>query len=90
MNASSAAAFTALRDKPLTTGVLVFPNMDQMDFTGPFAVLSRLKGARIVAIGAEKGPFKELLGFTITPDCDLTGAPEIDVLQVPADRARSR
>lgn len=79
---ATAAAFTALRDKPLTIGILIFPDMDQIDFTGPFEVLSRLPNARIVVIGSQKGPFKDHLGLMLTPDCDVAGAPELDVLQV--------
>jgi hypothetical protein len=33
---------TSLRKKKLDIGILIYPRMDQIDFTGPFAVLSRL------------------------------------------------
>jgi cyclohexyl-isocyanide hydratase len=77
-----APAFAALRDKPLTIGILVFPDMDQIDFTGPFEVLARLPGARVVVIGSQTAPFKDHLGLTLTPDCDVAGAPDLDLLQV--------
>ncbi len=31
-------------------GILVFPDMDQMDFTGPFEVLARVPGAAVQVI----------------------------------------
>jgi hypothetical protein len=34
--------FASLRTKALEIGMLIFPQMDQIDFTGPFAVLSRI------------------------------------------------
>ena len=78
----TAPVFTALRRKPLTIGILIFPDMDQIDFTGPFEVLSRLPDAKVHAIGVQAAPFKDHLGLTLTPDCDIAGAPALDVLQV--------
>ena len=40
-------AFTTLRTKPLEIGMLIFPQMDQIDFTGPFAVFSRIPNSVI-------------------------------------------
>jgi cyclohexyl-isocyanide hydratase len=76
-------AFLALRGKPLSIGVLIFPDMDQIDFTGPFEVLARVPDAKVHVIGTQAAPFKDHLGLTLTPDCDLAGAPPLDLLQVP-------
>src|SRR5687767_12974250 len=57
-NFASAEIFTSLRDKPqLSIGILIFPTMDQIDFTGPFEVLVRVPGAKVHVIGTEQGPF---------------------------------
>jgi cyclohexyl-isocyanide hydratase len=76
-------AFTRLRDRPLQIGMLIFPRMDQIDFTGPFAVLSRVPNANLHVIGVEAGPVRDHLGMILTPDVALADAPALDVLHVP-------
>jgi cyclohexyl-isocyanide hydratase len=76
-------AFARLRDRPLHIGILIYPDMDQIDFTGPFEVLARMPNATVHAIGARPGPFRDYLGMTLTPDVALADAPVLDVLQVP-------
>jgi cyclohexyl-isocyanide hydratase len=75
-------AFTELRDKPVDIGILIFPDMDQIDFTGPFEVLVRLPNAKIHVIGTRGAPFKDHMGLTLTPDCSVENAPNLDLLQV--------
>jgi cyclohexyl-isocyanide hydratase len=77
------------RDKParqtkhLTTGALIFPRMDQIDFTGPFEVLSRIPNSTIRAIGQTKSPVRDIQGLILTPEISIAEAPELDVLLVP-------
>ncbi|MEW6436720.1 MAG: DJ-1/PfpI family protein [Pseudomonadota bacterium] len=80
--ASKPEAFTALRGKPLNIGILIFPDMDQIDFTGPFEVLSRVPDAKVYALGARPGPFRDHRGLIVTPDMPLADAPPLDLLQV--------
>ncbi|QAY96803.1 AraC family transcriptional regulator [Methylovirgula ligni] len=77
------AAFTALRDQKISIGILIFPDMDQIDFTGPFEVLSRLPDAKIHIIGTQKGPFRDHAGLILTPEVTLAEAPPLDLLLVP-------
>lgn len=81
--ATTPDAFAALRDKPLRIGILMFPRIDQIDFTGPFEVLARIPGAEVHAIGVERGPIRDHMGLVLTPDAAIADAPELDVLQVP-------
>jgi cyclohexyl-isocyanide hydratase len=82
--AASASAFEALRGRPVTIGVLIFPNMDQIDFTGPLDVFGRVPGAKIRAIGSQREPFRDFLGgITLTPDVAVEDAGEVDLLHVP-------
>jgi cyclohexyl-isocyanide hydratase len=76
-------AFTRFRDKPLNIGILIFPNMDQIDFTGPFEVFSRLPNAKLHVIGTQKGPFRDRGGMILMPEIVLSEAPPLDLLQVP-------
>ena len=67
----------------LNIGSLLFENLDQIDLTGPFEVLSRLPNAthRIYAKSME--PVRDVMGLRIMPDATLTEAPQLDILHVP-------
>lgn len=69
-------------------GALIFPDIDQMDFTGPFEVLSRLPGAHIHVIAKERAPLRDVAGLILTPTTTLTEAPVLDVLLVPGGRGQ--
>jgi cyclohexyl-isocyanide hydratase len=63
---------------------IVFPNMDQMDFTGPFEVLSRLPDAKVHVVWKELAPVRDLFGLVLTPTATLdTVLPGLDVLLIP-------
>ena len=67
----------------LTIGGLIFPNMDQCDFTGPFEVLSRLANATFHTLWKEKGPVRDMRGLHLVADTSFAEAPQLDVLLVP-------
>src|SRR5271165_5965545 len=69
-------------------GALIFPNIDQMDFTGPFEVLSRLRGARIHVFSKSLTPIRDTAGLILTPTVTLAEAPPLDVLLVPGGRGQ--
>ena len=54
-------------DRPLDIGILIFPELDQLDFTGPFEVLSRTPNARIQLIWKRTDPIKDMMGLVLTP-----------------------
>jgi cyclohexyl-isocyanide hydratase len=81
--AEASNAFTRLRERPIDIGILIFPGMDQIDFTGPFEVLSRVSNAKVHVIGTQSGPFRDHQGLVLTPDVSLVDAPTLDLLQVP-------
>lgn len=81
---SDVQAFAQLRNKPsLDIGIIIYPNMDQIDFTGPFEVLVRVPDAKIHVLGTEQGPFRDHKNLILTPELALTNAPPIDLLVVP-------
>ena len=53
----------ALTTRPLSVGCLIFERMDQIDFTGPFEVLSRMPDTRVQIIGKELSPIRDVRGF---------------------------
>lgn len=70
-------------DKPIRIGILVFPRMDQIDLTGPFAVLSRLPNAPVKLLWKATDPVRDYRGLGLIPDAKLTDAGPIDLLVVP-------
>ena len=73
----------APRGHPLTIGALIFPRLDQIDFTGPFEVLSRIPDSSLHVIAKTKSPVRDIQGLILTPDMSIAEAPEFDVLLVP-------
>ena len=67
----------------LDIGMLIYPGIDQIDFTGPFEVLSRLPGARIFVLAKTLSPVRDIQGLLLTPDTPISEAPALDVLQIP-------
>jgi cyclohexyl-isocyanide hydratase len=69
--------------KHLTIGALIFPRIDQIDFTGPFEVLSRIPNSTIHAMAKTTSPVRDIQGLILTPEMSIAEAPEFDVLLVP-------
>lgn len=68
---------------------LVFPDVDQMDLTGPFEVLSRLPDARFKLVWKELTPVRDAYGLVLTPSTLFPHAPTApDVLLVPGGRGQ--
>jgi len=73
----------AMSSSPVTVGLLVFPNLTQLDLTGPYEVFSRAPGMRVLLIGTQPGPIRSEWGLTLATDCTLENAPPVDILCVP-------
>lgn len=69
--------------QPLSVGCLIFPQMDQIDFTGPFEVLSRMPDSTIQIIGKEVAPIRDVQGLRLWPDISIAEAGLFEVLVVP-------
>jgi len=69
--------------KHLHIGGLVFPRMDQSDFTGPFEVLSRIPESTFHVIGKDRTPVRDMRGLILTPETTFSEVPPLDLLVVP-------
>ena len=69
--------------QPLSVGCLIYERMDQIDFTGPFEVLSRMPDTTIQIIGKEVAPVRDVQGLRLYPDVCIAEAGLFDVLLVP-------
>lgn len=63
---------------------LLFPDVTQLDLTGPAQVLSRLgEGARVDLVAATRDPVPTDAGFAILPTATFAEVPAADILCVP-------
>lgn len=67
----------------VTVGMVLFPDLTQLDLTGPYEVFSRLPDTSVHLIAATPQPVRSERGLRITPDTTFAAAPPLDVLFVP-------
>jgi cyclohexyl-isocyanide hydratase len=67
----------------LNIGSLLFEDLDQIDLTGPFEVLSRLPNSTYRIYAKSIQPVRDVLGLRIMPDAALAEAPQLDILHIP-------
>lgn len=70
-------------DVHLQIGSLLFEQIDQIDLTGPFEVLSRIPNSTYRIYAKKTGAIRDIKGLRLTPDATLAEAPPLDVLHVP-------
>src|SRR3954468_17071708 len=68
---------------PLQIGLLVFPKVTQLDFTGPLQVLAGLPGAKIHLIWKRIEPVASDSVLVLTPTVTYADCPQLDVICVP-------
>src|SRR5690606_357271 len=68
---------------PLSVVFALFPGVTQLDFTGPFEVLQRLPGARLVPASREGGVLTADSGLSFAGLARLSELASADVLCVP-------
>lgn len=67
----------------LHIGFLVFPNVQQLDLTGPHDVFASVTGAKVHLINKTLEPVKSSSGLWLTPSVTYDACPQLDVLCVP-------
>lgn len=67
----------------LHLGAIIFPRMDQSDFTAPFEVLSRIPDSTFHIVWKEKTPVRDIRGLILTPEETFAETPQLDLLLVP-------
>ena len=67
----------------LEAGGIVYPAMDQLDFTGPFEVLASLRDSTFRVIAKSREPVADVRGLVLSPNSTFTECPQLDVLLVP-------
>jgi cyclohexyl-isocyanide hydratase len=66
-----------------TTGFVIFPNLTQLDFTGPLQVLTRLPGATTHIVAKTREAVPSDCPLAIPPTVTFADCPPLDLLCVP-------
>jgi cyclohexyl-isocyanide hydratase len=67
----------------LQIGIVLFPRVTQLDFTGPLQVFSSVPGAQVHLIWKRIEPVTSDSVMTITPTVTFADCPQLDVICVP-------
>jgi cyclohexyl-isocyanide hydratase len=67
----------------LNIGFVIFPQLTQLDFTGPLQVLSRLPGAATHIVAKSDAPVPSDCGLSLVPTKTFAACPILDVVCVP-------
>jgi cyclohexyl-isocyanide hydratase len=68
---------------PLQIGLVIFPKVTQLDFTGPLQVFSSVPGAVVHLIWKRIEPVPSDSVLTLTPTISFADCPQLDVICVP-------
>jgi cyclohexyl-isocyanide hydratase len=68
---------------PLQIGLVIFPKVTQLDFTGPLQVFSSVPGANVHLIWKRMEPVPSDSVMVLTPTITFADCPQLDVICVP-------
>jgi cyclohexyl-isocyanide hydratase len=68
---------------PLQIGLVIFPKVTQLDFTGPLQVFSSVPGAKVHLIWKRIEPVATDSVMMLTPTVSFADCPQLDVICVP-------
>jgi cyclohexyl-isocyanide hydratase len=68
---------------PLQIGLVIFPKVTQLDFTGPLQVFSSVPGAKVHLIWKRIEPVATDTVLTLTPTISFADCPQLDVICIP-------
>ena len=63
--------------------MLAFPNLTQLDLTGPFEVFTRFKELKVDLVWKSLDPVTDASGLRLLPDRTFADCPQADILFVP-------
>jgi len=72
-----------MSERPFRSGMLIFPNLTQLDLTGPYEILSRMPGSEVLLIWKSLGPVRTEHGLTILPSATFETCGLLDLVLVP-------
>ena len=72
-----------MSETALRSGMLVFPNMTQLDLTGPYEILARMPGSETRLIWKTMEPVRTEHGLTLLPQATFADCGPLDLVMVP-------
>ena len=77
----------------LTIGILLFSQVEELDFVGPFEVLSyinkiRPDSTKVLLVAEKAEPVEAFNGMRVIPDVTFEDCPALDVLVAPGGKGR--
>ncbi len=78
--------------QPIEVGLLIFPNVQQLDLTGgrPYKVFASWPRARVRLVWKTLHPVVSSTKLVLTPDATFESCPQLDVLCVPGAPGSTR
>lgn len=68
-------------------GFVIFPELTQLDFTGPLEVLARLPQSATHVVAKSEAPVPSDCGLSLLPTHTFATCPPLDVICVPGGRS---
>src|SRR5437763_2409662 len=68
---------------PFHIGLLLFPDITQLDLTGPYEVFIKFPDARVHLVWKSRAPVTAGGGMQIVPDMTFAECPQLDLICVP-------
>ena len=68
---------------PIEIGRLVFPNVQQLDLTGPYEVFATWPEARVRLVWKSREPVLSSTGISLLPTATFEDCPQLDVVCIP-------
>ena len=64
-------------------GLLVFPDITQLDMTGPYEVFTKFPDAKVHLVWKDREPVTAAGGMQIVPTTNYADCPQLDLICVP-------
>jgi len=68
---------------PFRIGFVLFPRLTQLDLTGPYEILSRMRDAETLLVAKTLDPVRADRGLSIVPTATFADCPPLDLVCVP-------
>jgi len=70
-------------EKQVQIGLVLYPNITQLDVTGPYEVFARIPGVAVHLVASTGEPVTSDTGLSIVPSVTFQECPNLDVICVP-------
>ncbi len=77
----------------LQVGIVLFPQVEELDFVGPFEILNyankiRPDSIQVHLVAERNEPMQAFNGLRLLPDCTLAQCPKLDIVIAPGGKGR--